>query len=256
MRKWLSVCLALAMATALAPAALAGRTTLSPTTAAEPDASLGLRTHPTPGLSLGGTATLLLSGRLEQTMVAGASYFILSGQFVHTAHFDLTSYLGAQVTAMVTPSQRPIGEQGPASMDVLQIWRLQGSADTSLLLKPAQPIRIMAKGLAVQTDVPPLVLQGRTVVPVRAIAEALGATVSWDGERRIVTVRLAGKTVYMTIGDGHTIIVDPGYPARTMVGDVPPLIAEGRTLIPVRFLSEALGFQVDWDAAASVVHVR
>lgn len=92
-------------------------------------------------------------------------------------------------------------------------------------------------------DTAPVIMGGRTMVPLRGVVDALGATLEWRPATRQVLVKLDGKTVLLTIGSKKAIVNGK----ETML-DVPPCIANGRTLIPLRFVSEGLGLKVSWDA--------
>jgi hypothetical protein len=75
---------------------------------------------------------------------------------------------------------------------------------------------------------------------MRVIFEALGADVDWDSASRTITASRSGAVVIAAIDD-HTMIVDG---IRTTM-DAAPMIIEGRTLVPVRFVSEAFGCEVE-----------
>jgi hypothetical protein len=91
------------------------------------------------------------------------------------------------------------------------------------------------------------------MLPVRAIVEALGGTVSWDAARRAVGVILGAKTLELIIAksfaavNGIPVAIDP---ANALVV---PVIIKGRTMLPVRFVGEQLGATVGWAAATQVV---
>lgn len=102
----------------------------------------------------------------------------------------------------------------------------------------------------IQTDVPPTIVDGRTLVPMRAIFEALGAEVEWDGETRTATGTLDGHTVEIQVGE-TTAYVDGE--ARTL--DVPAQLIQSRTMVPARFISEALGCTVTWDGETKTAAV-
>lgn len=88
--------------------------------------------------------------------------------------------------------------------------------------------------LAKQTDVPPVVQNQRTLVPIRVVAEALGAKVDWNNDTQTVTITLNGKVLTMTLG-------------KTIEGmDVAAQAMNGRTMVPLRYVSEALGAYVMW----------
>ena len=86
-------------------------------------------------------------------------------------------------------------------------------------------------------DVAPLIMADRTMVPLRFVAEALGAEVGWDAPSNTATVKLDGKTLQVTIG-----VLSSGM-------DVPAIILSDRTFVPLRFVSESLGCQVVWNGA-------
>jgi hypothetical protein len=93
----------------------------------------------------------------------------------------------------------------------------------------------------IETDTPPTVVDGRTLVPVRAIFEALGATVDWDNTTRTATGKRGDTTVVIQIGNTTAYVNGE---AKTL--DVPAQLINGRTMVPARFVSEALGCEVTW----------
>jgi len=97
-------------------------------------------------------------------------------------------------------------------------------------------------------DVPPTIIDGRTYLPYRAILTALGAEVEWDeGSKTAVAVK-DGITIKAKIGETY---MDVGGQKLTM--DVPNRIVDGRTMIPVRYIAQALGSSVQWDAKTRTV---
>ena len=96
-------------------------------------------------------------------------------------------------------------------------------------------------GETVNNDVAPVIRNDRTMLPIRLIAESLGATVAWDGENRVVTIT-RNKTVIKITIDSSTAIVN-GVEAEL---DSPAFIENDRTFIPIRFVSENLGAKVEW----------
>lgn len=83
---------------------------------------------------------------------------------------------------------------------------------------------------------------GRILVPLRTIFEELGATVKWDNKTKTVTATKQGREVSLKIGSKTTKIN-----GNNVTIDVPAKIKDGRTLVPVSFVSEALGAKVQWD---------
>lgn len=101
---------------------------------------------------------------------------------------------------------------------------------------------------SVETDVEPRILNDRTMIPVRALFEDLGAIVSWSEAEKKVTIDYAGHVIVLQID--NTVAKIDGV-AKTL--DVPATIVEDRTFIPVRFVAENLGFTVKWDAKNYIV---
>lgn len=98
--------------------------------------------------------------------------------------------------------------------------------------------------------VPPVIESGRALAPFRAIGEALGASVDWDGNNRIVTLTRPGTTVQLKIGDPEALVN-----GESIKLDVPARILNGRTLVPLRFIGESLGADVQWDEKARTVKI-
>ena len=104
------------------------------------------------------------------------------------------------------------------------------------------------------TDATPYILSDRTFVPFRAVFEALGAEVSFDGETQTVTAVRGDTTVVFTIGQTSIDVTANGV-TETVEADVAPFIdaAYSRTMVPVRFAAQALDCTVGWDSAARTV---
>ena len=116
----------------------------------------------------------------------------------------------------------------------------------------AAGIRVTLNGEQIQFDQPPVIINGRTLVPVRAIFEAMGCTVLWDNANQIVNV--ATEFGMMTLGIGSNYISYRNENEdRSIFTDVPPQIINMRTLVPVRAIAECTGYNVDWDDATQTV---
>lgn len=111
-----------------------------------------------------------------------------------------------------------------------------------LLTGSASAIDLYVDTNKIETDVPPTAINGRTLVPVRAIFEALGATVSWDQDTQTATGIRGETTVQIQIGS-ETAYVNGE--AKTL--DVPAQAIDGRTMVPARFVSEAMDCVVTWN---------
>lgn len=99
-------------------------------------------------------------------------------------------------------------------------------------------------------DVPPMIINDRTMVPLRAIFEALGAEVDWNGDTRTITGKKGDTTITMQI-DNLTMTKNGVESAL----DTPPQIVNDRTLVPVRAIAESFDCKVDWDGATRTVTI-
>jgi hypothetical protein len=121
---------------------------------------------------------------------------------------------------------------------------------------PTAPIRVTIWGKDLALDVAPRVEGGRVLVPMRALFEGLGATVTWDPTAKRVTGKRGpagshGETaVVLTVGSKTGSV--RGNPTAL---DVAPVVIGGRVFVPLRFISEVLGADVKWDAASRTVRV-
>jgi len=102
----------------------------------------------------------------------------------------------------------------------------------------------------VSLDAPPIIKNGRTLVPVRFISEALGAEITWDPVFQIIDIELGNDTIRLQIGKNFASVND-----KKIAIDTAPIIDHGRTMVPVRFISEALGAEVVWDDATKTVTI-
>lgn len=103
----------------------------------------------------------------------------------------------------------------------------------------------------VTLDTPPIIVSGRTMVPLRFIATALGAEVTWQASDQSILIEFQGKRLTLWIGLNYAIMVeqkDGQGITHTMNLDQPPFIRGGRTMVPLRFIAEAFGAKVDFEA--------
>lgn len=118
------------------------------------------------------------------------------------------------------------------------------------VLADEQPIKVSINGKLVEFDVPPTIINGRTLVPVRAIFETFFMNVEWNGETKTIDAYNKDNEIKMTIDNKIAYINGKKYEL-----DVPPTIINGRTLVPIRFIAESLGAKVDWDGKTRTVKI-
>lgn len=106
-----------------------------------------------------------------------------------------------------------------------------------------RPITVYIDGLDLYFDAEPKIVNDRTMVPMRKIFEALGSDVSWDNQSRKVTAIKENTKIELSIGSNAAFIN-----GKAITLDAPAIIENNRTLVPLRFVSEALDCDVKWDA--------
>jgi len=106
----------------------------------------------------------------------------------------------------------------------------------------ARLVFVELNGSLMTFDVPPRIEDGRTLVPMRAISEAVGADVLWEADRRGVTVTKDDTVIELILGSR-----EPMVDGRVVLIDVPATLVEGRVFVPLRFVMESLGVPFTWD---------
>jgi len=99
-------------------------------------------------------------------------------------------------------------------------------------------------------DTQPVFIKNRTMVPIRGVFEAMGATVDWDNNEKIVTIE-KGIKIQVQL-DNPKALID----GKTILMDVPAAGINGRILVPIRFISEALKANVDWVNSTKTVFIN
>lgn len=101
------------------------------------------------------------------------------------------------------------------------------------------------------SDQYPIIENGRTLIPIRAVSEELGAEVEWDGEKRRVYIDKDGTEIELVIDSDEAYVDGIGYELDTAAS-----IVNDRTLVPLRFVAESLDCGVEWDENARTVIIE
>jgi Alpha-tubulin suppressor and related RCC1 domain-containing proteins len=110
------------------------------------------------------------------------------------------------------------------------------------------PIFVEIDGNILQSDQPPVSINNRTMVPLRAIMEALDAELTWNPSTSSITVKKGEITVKLTVGQITAFVND-----KKVTLDSPPALVNNNTVVPARFVSESLGAKVGWDEIEKTV---
>lgn len=128
-------------------------------------------------------------------------------------------------------------------LNMLYLYTSAASATGSL--------SVQVDGKILNIDVQPIIENGRAMVPLRTIFEALGAVVKYNAETETVIATKGLTSINLQIGNSHARVN-----GKTINIEVPARIIDGRTLVPLRFVSEALGASVDWDNVTKTVKIE
>lgn len=94
----------------------------------------------------------------------------------------------------------------------------------------------------IELEIPPLIIKGRTMVPLRFVVESFGGDVFWNDSDKSIMIKFQDKEIIMWINSNISYINNKKY-----ILDAPPTIINNRTVVPIRFIAEALNSYVFWD---------
>jgi hypothetical protein len=117
-----------------------------------------------------------------------------------------------------------------------------------------EEVAVFVDGNKVQSDVPAMMVNGSTMLPFRAILNAIGISddqMEWRASSQSIVVRTNNKFVFLVIGSTGALIDQ-----QMVTLNAAPFIINNRTMIPVRFVSEAFGAEVQWDGINGRVNIK
>jgi hypothetical protein len=124
------------------------------------------------------------------------------------------------------------------------------AADLEAALPADPPIYVEYNNTILGFETPPTLDSDRTLVPMRFLFEQMGADVNWDGATQTATVEKEAQNVSFSIGSKAATVN-----GKQELMDVPAKLVNDRTMVPLRFLSEELGYTVEWDAVNRVAKI-
>ena len=149
----------------------------------------------------------------------------------------------SKLLSWIDPDKNPIIIQG--TVDILQDM-IKSTENEQLY-----PIEVVINEEKVVFDVPPRILNGRTLIPIRSVFECLGAEVLWDESAKTVSILRGSKSIKLK-AESNCVYVNE----NQVEIDIPVSIINGRAMVPVRFIAEELGFEVTWDGEKRVVFIN
>lgn len=125
----------------------------------------------------------------------------------------------------------------------ITVLTLCGAASAEL-----KEITLKADGKVLKTDVAPVIVNDRTLVPIRVISEASGAVVEWDGVEKVAGIKSEKVKIKLKIDSSEALVND-----KKVQLDAPAQIISDRTMVPVRFVAESFGYTVEWNGETRTV---
>jgi hypothetical protein len=132
-----------------------------------------------------------------------------------------------------------------------------------IVAPPSQTVIILQIGKSTFTvngsirtlDSPPVIKNSRTLLPIRAVVEALSGTIYWDANEKKVTVTLGSTTIELWIGKSIAKVNGVDTPIDSTNPKVVPEIINSRTMLPLRFVTENLGCDVQWEQSTQTITI-
>lgn len=197
----------------------------------------------------------LLFGRVEQDCETAFLVQQETGPRPRLVGMDLSHLVGQPVAVA---AEEEVTSHGVQIYRVYRVFPLVEDLAPYLgtfYHRPADPILVTLAGRPVIMDQAPVMANDRVLVGLRAIAEAMGAKVSWNEEMRQVVVHRGNRQVVMRIGSPQIQTWEAGQDPSHFTTDITPVLIGGRTMVPIRVLADGLGLKVNWDPTSWTVHL-
>lgn len=124
------------------------------------------------------------------------------------------------------------------------------AAPIPVAIQPVPAENVLSPNIFIKFDAPPVIINGQAYLPIRTVSESFGAAVDWDQDSLTVTVSTEYTTITSRIFEDQAYV--DGDPLQI---DGPAYLLEGRTYVPLRFIAEFLGLQVDWNAPTQIIQI-
>lgn len=193
-----------------------------------------------------------MDGKLQTTATTGKKEYgtpfsdtIASNLFIGGPKANSAELFNGQIDEVKLFSRALSGSEIKAEYDaakggggnVIQLWIGQN--------------RMVSDNVESTIDSAPVVMNGRTLVPVRPIIEAMGGTVAFDPATRKIDLALKGRSLTLWL-DKYEAVVN----GQNVTLEVAPTVIGGRTMLPLRFAAESLGASLEWDALQQKITLK
>jgi hypothetical protein len=183
-----------------------------------------------------------ISGQTEKDAIVKYNSQILQN---NNGNFAITLPLKIGENSFSFTAEDKLGNQ------ILKVVRVTRKEKTLILVTIGSPyifVNSQIKEIDAGRGTVPVIKDGRTLLPIRAIIEAIGGEVSWDAALKKVTIKLKDVIIELWIGNPQAKVKEINVYIDPENHDVKPEIVNGRTMLPLRFIAESLGCEVNWNA--------
>ena len=242
MKKILSVILSLAMVLTILPLNFLQANAVDAT----PPIIGTLSVHNVPDMLEGGFSFAILTLDSPCSFdISGMDGGVFTADNVKEIQISLDNYTDAMDGKKIKVTSYDDIFQGHTRYHVRDFVMLGAVAE---IVETEKPIKVTLNGEEVMFDQPPVAIDGRTLVPIRAVIEKMGGTVDWDGASNTATLTYSGDVIKLILGSNIAYLNGV---ANTL--DVAPCAMNNRTLLPIRFVAESFNHNVDWDGISRTV---
>jgi len=192
-------------------------------------------------------------------------FFLIDGQTVITGSYNPTKRANTENDEnLLIIKDSSIAKTYESEFNKLfSMWSNSSTSDNlTIILNPDNPY-MTVNGLKQEIDpgreTKPVIKNSRTLVPIRAIIEALGGSIDWNDTEKMVTITLKDTTIKLWINKPQAEVDAPLLILKWIDESnhkVVPEIINGRTMVPVRFIAENLGCNVDWDSNTKTITIK
>jgi SOS response regulatory protein OraA/RecX len=208
------------------------------------------------------TASGQTTAQIQQDITNGQTLPQLAEQLAQAGTITQATLANAIQQAMATNDQQRANDMATSLISGQTPVRsggnntAAGSTATNGIVLTIGSSRMYVNGSAQDIDpgnqTSPVIINGSTFVPISAIIEKLGGTVTWDAADQTVTITLNGTSIVLNIGKTSATVNGEG---KTLSG-APFLSTTGRTMLPLRFITENLGHSVRWEASNRTITIQ
>ncbi|MCX7746653.1 MAG: stalk domain-containing protein [Clostridia bacterium] len=214
----------------------------------KPDSNVGIINF---GRTYINTADYIKSGKGESSGVLGVIGFKVLKKAKTDIRFEKTATIPNSKNGILLSDWNAKAIEADTGYKVVQPATINASSPANTNTTTGEIIVKVDGVQMVFKDAKPFVnKESRTMVPIRFISEALGATVNWDGKEKKVEINYNTRKIIIKIGESKATVN-----GEVKVLDTKASVVSGRTFVPLRFISESFGNKVEWEGKTKTINI-